>query len=86
MNLVPVNLQSLIALIIGICWCMPAAADESSVLASAGRQEEVQSLLRLKCVKCHGPLKPKGELNLSTLRGVARGGENGAWWSLGMRR
>lgn len=48
-------------------FCFPVCAD----------QEQVQSLLRLKCVKCHGPLKPKGALNLSSMRGIARGGENG---------
>ena len=40
--------------------------------------QEVLALLKAKCVKCHGPAVRKGELNLATARGLARGGENGA--------
>ncbi len=67
-----------IAVMIGGLWCVTAASVPSRLLAEDGPQEKVQSLLHLKCVKCHGLLKPKGKLNLSTLRGMARGGENGA--------
>ena len=35
-------------------------------------------LLKARCVKCHGPIKPKGKLNLSSARSMARGGANGA--------
>ena len=35
-------------------------------------------LLKARCLKCHGPLKPKGKLNLSSARSLARGGANGA--------
>jgi hypothetical protein len=40
-------------------------------------ERDVQPLLKARCIKCHGPLKPKGKLNLASPRGLARGGENG---------
>lgn len=49
----------------------------SPALAADHPPEKVQALLRLKCVKCHGPLQAKGKLNLSSWRGIARGGEHG---------
>jgi hypothetical protein len=39
---------------------------------------DVLPLLKTRCVKCHGPAKREGELNLSTPGTLARGGENGA--------
>ncbi len=78
MNLEPADPKSWLALLVGAFLCIPAIANEPSVIASTGRQDEVQSLFQLKCVKCHGPLKPKGELKLGTMRGIARGGEHGA--------
>src|SRR6516165_4235769 len=41
-------------------------------------KDDVQPLLKSRCVKCHGPVKPKGKLNLSSPRSLARGGENGS--------
>jgi hypothetical protein len=38
---------------------------------------EVLPLLKARCIKCHGPLKPKAKLTLSSPRAIARGGENG---------
>jgi hypothetical protein len=38
---------------------------------------DIQPLLKARCIKCHGPIKPKGKLNLSGPRSIARGGENG---------
>ncbi len=38
---------------------------------------DVQPLLKARCIKCHGPVKPKGKLNLSGPRSLARGGESG---------
>jgi len=37
----------------------------------------VQTLLKDRCGKCHGPLRPEGGLRLMTLSGVARGGKEG---------
>lgn len=39
--------------------------------------QRVQALLKNRCVKCHGPLRPQGKLDLSSLRSLSRGGENG---------
>ena len=38
---------------------------------------EVVGLLRRQCVKCHGPAKQEGKLNLSTAAGVLKGGKDG---------
>jgi hypothetical protein len=38
---------------------------------------DILPLLKTRCVKCHGPLKREGRLNLATARGLAAGGENG---------
>lgn len=39
---------------------------------------DIAPLLKSRCVKCHGPAKQEGKLDLSTAVGVARGGESGA--------
>ena len=33
--------------------------------------------MKARCLKCHGPIKPKGKLNLSSARSLARGGSSG---------
>ena len=38
---------------------------------------DIQPLLKTRCIKCHGPIKPKGKLNLCGPRSLARGGESG---------
>jgi hypothetical protein len=38
---------------------------------------EILPLLKAHCTKCHGPLKPKAKLTLSSPKAIARGGENG---------
>ena len=58
------------------------------VAGAADRQESrsrqpalkpnVAAVFRAHCVKCHGPLKHEAELDLSTPRSIARGGETGA--------
>ena len=40
-------------------------------------EQDVLPLLKARCLKCHGPLKPKGKLNLSSPRSLARGGSSG---------
>ncbi len=40
-------------------------------------EREILPLFKLRCQKCHGPIKPKGKLNLSSARSLARGGESG---------
>ncbi len=38
---------------------------------------DIQPVLKARCIKCHGPIRPKGKLNLSGPRALARGGESG---------
>lgn len=38
----------------------------------------IQPILNSKCVSCHNPGKQKGELDLSTREGIAKGGKSGA--------
>lgn len=56
---------------------VPARARAEGVPARPGFDEDVQPLLKAHCTKCHGPVKPKGKLNLSNARSVTRGGETG---------
>lgn len=52
-----------------------AIADENPTPRFA---RDVQPLLKRHCLKCHGPAKREGGLNLSTPAGIVRGGKNGA--------
>jgi len=38
---------------------------------------KVLAVLKARCGKCHGSVRPKGKLELLTLGGIARGGEDG---------
>jgi len=40
-------------------------------------EQDILPLLKARCLKCHGPVKPKGRLNLSSARSLARGGSSG---------
>jgi len=40
-------------------------------------ERDILPLLRVRCLKCHGPIKPKGKLNLTSARSLARGGSSG---------
>ena len=51
-----------------------ADADKSSALWSA----HIQPLFSQHCFKCHGEVKQKGELDLTTLPAMLKGGESGA--------
>src|SRR5260221_14781740 len=50
-----------------------SAADDAPRFA-----RDVQPLLKRHCLKCHGPAKREGGLNLSTAGGIVRGGKKGA--------
>jgi hypothetical protein len=45
--------------------------------AGPSLEHDILPLFRARCQKCHGPIKPKGKLNLSSARSLARGGESG---------
>ena len=53
----------------------PAGAVQAQDLAVLDRA--VLPLLKARCGECHGPVKPKGKLNLSSTTGIARGGKSG---------
>ncbi len=40
-------------------------------------ERDILPIFRARCQKCHGPIKPKGKLNLSSARSLARGGASG---------
>src|SRR6516165_8968705 len=40
-------------------------------------ERDILPLLKARCLKCHGPVKPKGRLNLASARSLARGGSSG---------
>lgn len=48
-------------------------------VAGPSRQisDQAMDVLKVHCVKCHGPLKREGELSLASPRAIVRGGENG---------
>ena len=58
-------------------------ADESSInvkkdsIPTVDFQKEIQPLLQMKCCRCHGPTNQKADLDLSTFKGILKGGESG---------
>jgi hypothetical protein len=69
------NLSSILAaaLLAALVPCVRGAEGE----ARPNLQQDVLPLLKARCLKCHGPVKPKGKLNLSNARSLARGGSSG---------
>ncbi len=59
------------SLAILIWFCSSLAVDETW----AGPLESALDLMKARCVKCHGPAKHEGKLNLSTAAAVARGAD-----------
>ena len=41
-------------------------------------ESQVQAIFKAKCTRCHNPKARKGELDLTTYRGVIKGGESGS--------
>lgn len=56
---------------------MSAVCGHSIAADAPGWEKEIAPLLKQHCVKCHGPAKAEGKLNLATGPGVLRGGEDG---------
>ncbi len=66
----------------GICrtiFTLSLMLSTAQARAADGRKfaDSIGPLLKERCVKCHGPAKAEGKLDLSTAAAVARGGENG---------
>lgn len=57
----------------------PKPPEPKLVVKAVAFDKEVLPVFRSKCLNCHGAVgKPKGDLDLRTLAGIAKGGENGA--------
>ena len=65
------RLQVLLLLIVA------ATARAEEPLVDPTFDRDVRPVLKARCIKCHGPIKPKGKLDLSGPRALARGGESG---------
>jgi hypothetical protein len=65
----------LISVAVRIVFATLVCADEPR--AEPSLEHDILPLLKARCQKCHGPIKPKGKLNLSSARSLARGGESG---------
>jgi hypothetical protein len=64
----------LIAILVAALWpCVPSLGDETHPVL----ERDVLPLLKVRCLKCHSPLKSKGKLNLSSPRSLVRGGSSG---------
>lgn len=61
-----------------LLWIVASLAGAAEPAAPTSLVADIQPLLRQKCVKCHGPAKQEGGLNLSTPGALARGGESGS--------
>src|SRR5690606_33967692 len=59
-------------LLVTLCLFAPRSVYSEPVAADAFGAE-VTSLLKSHCVKCHGPIEPKGDLDLSSFAALARG-------------
>jgi hypothetical protein len=66
--------------VVSLCGLVALASARGDELRPAQQQlqRQVMPLLKARCVKCHGPAKREGKLNLASPRGLARGGKQGA--------
>lgn len=53
-------------------------AEAGPATSSVSFESEVMPLLKVRCVKCHGPAKREGKLSLASPNGLARGGKHGS--------
>ena len=67
---------------VGICGAAAlavaaAGAAPPSLAVAEKQRDEAFALLKTRCVRCHGPAKQDGGLNLSVPTGIVRGGKSG---------
>ena len=62
----------------GACVLLAASMALADGPGGVSFEDDVLPLLKARCVKCHGPVKREGELNLAAPRSIARGGESGS--------
>jgi hypothetical protein len=70
-------LGSILALAAGILAGAPATVRDESADAPPSLGHDIAPILKAHCLKCHGPNKPKGKLNLASPTAMARGGAGG---------
>ncbi len=61
-------------------WMHPVQASDANAtipVASKLWKQDIVPLFDAECVKCHGPLRKKGGLDLTSFQGVIRGGDSG---------
>ncbi|HTH49969.1 MAG TPA: c-type cytochrome domain-containing protein, partial [Candidatus Limnocylindria bacterium] len=64
--------------IIAFTFATLALAGSTALAADAvDFKKQVQPILEVNCLKCHGPEKPKGKFSLVTLADALKGGEDG---------
>ncbi|HEV7222467.1 MAG TPA: c-type cytochrome domain-containing protein, partial [Pirellulales bacterium] len=61
----------------GACVLLAASLTLAGEPSRVSFDDDVLPLLKARCVKCHGPVKREGGLNLAAPRSIARGGETG---------
>ncbi len=54
-----------------------ATLDSGSIVSSTLWKREIVPLFDQECIKCHGPLRKKGGVDLSTFQSVTQGGDSG---------
>ncbi|MGV3723667.1 MAG: DUF1549 domain-containing protein, partial [Actinomycetota bacterium] len=57
---------------------LTSAAMAAGLPSAASSRDEALALLKNRCVRCHGPAKQDGGLNLAVPPGIVRGGKSGA--------
>src|SRR5207244_2508763 len=65
----------ILVFVFSVGWTGFCAGGEDA--AKPGLQNTVQQILKKRCLECHGPEKAKGDLNLASFEGMAKGGRNG---------
>jgi hypothetical protein len=60
-----------------LVFCASAAVRGEDDSRRPTLESDILPLFKARCVKCHGPAKREGKLNLATPKGLARGGKKG---------
>lgn len=64
-------------IVAGACLLLAASAAIAGEPSAVSFDDDVAPLFKARCVKCHGPIKREGKLNLAAPRAIVRGGQTG---------